>query len=220
MSRNAPSATPGIFAKRRRDLRLPRRGPRRRLGVGERVSQPARADAHGHPALANPYAIYFNPAALGGIDGTQIVLDGTLAYRHVTYDRAASALSAPMSLGDPTYVAANTGEGSASNALVIPFLAAASDFGCQVLLRRMGAYVPFGGAVSWDKRGFLARQQLGARSARWSAAFGSGQRRPRKVALPHRRRRVSTSRRRVSLALSGSVIFSSINHGLGRDVER
>src|SRR5262249_25209843 len=72
---------------------------------------PRIADPHGHPALSNPYAVYFNPAALGGIEGTQIVLDGTFAYRTVDVDRAPSALS-PLSmqaLQDPTYRASNTG---------------------------------------------------------------------------------------------------------------
>src|SRR6185503_2117178 len=77
---------------------------------------PRLADPHAHPALANPYAIYFNPGALGGIQGTQIVVDGTLAYRHATANRAVSAID-PALLGDSNYVAANTGEGSASNAL-------------------------------------------------------------------------------------------------------
>src|SRR5687768_3711344 len=39
---------------------------------------PRLADPRGHPALSNPYAIYFNPAALGGMQGTNIVVDGTL----------------------------------------------------------------------------------------------------------------------------------------------
>jgi len=47
------------------------------------------AAAHGHPALANPYAVYFNPAALGGVQGTQVVVDGTLVFRTVDFDREA-----------------------------------------------------------------------------------------------------------------------------------
>src|SRR5687768_3257174 len=77
---------------------------------------PRLADPHGHPALANPYAIYFNPAALGGIHGTQIVVDGTLAWRTVDATRFASALSPPPGADttDPNYAGSNTGDARAS----------------------------------------------------------------------------------------------------------
>src|SRR6476620_4162024 len=68
---------------------------------------PRLADPHGQPALPNPYAIYFNPAALGGIHGTEIVVDGTLVYRTVDYTRSATALSPrtpSATLADPLYV--------------------------------------------------------------------------------------------------------------------
>src|SRR6266536_1898186 len=70
---------------------------------------PRLADPHGHPALANPYAVYFNPGALGGSQGTQIVVDGTFVFRTMDYNRSASALSpnaTRSSLSDPTYVSA------------------------------------------------------------------------------------------------------------------
>src|SRR5258708_39644544 len=108
MSRNACNAAPSIFVKASAfAASLVAAVLVEGSASASGFLNPRLADAHGHPALANPYAIYFNPAALGGIEGTQIVLDGTLAYRHVTYNRAASALSTPTSLGDPTYVAAN-----------------------------------------------------------------------------------------------------------------
>src|SRR5437762_7693536 len=118
MSRNACNVDASIFGKR---------GTRaasflvvllaENAAVASGFLNPRLADPHAHPALANPYAIYFNPGALGGIEGTQIVIDGTLAYRHATFNRSPSALSDPSRLGDATYVEANTGEGSASNAL-------------------------------------------------------------------------------------------------------
>ena len=217
MSRNAPSATPGIFAKRSAICAFLAAALVEGSASASGFLNPRLADAHGHPALANPYAIYFNPAALGGIDGTQIVLDGTLAYRHVTYDRAASALSTPTSLGDPTYVAANTGEGSASNALVIPFLAAASDFGSKYFFGGVGAYVPFGGAVSWDKRDSFAgnRAARGAVDGPQRFAVVSGDQKSLYATTAIGFRLPDAG---LSLALSGSIIFSSINHGLGRDV--
>src|SRR5262245_24545475 len=76
------------------------------------------ADPHGHPALANAYAVYFNPAALGGIDGSEVVVDGTLVYRTVDYERVTSALSPSIvQRPDATYVAANTGQAHAANVL-------------------------------------------------------------------------------------------------------
>jgi long-chain fatty acid transport protein len=116
---------------------------------------PRLADPHGHPALSNPYAVYFNPGALGGITGTEVVVDGTLVLRTVDYDRAASALSPnPLgsSLSDPTYVAANTGKAHASNFLALPFVAASSDFGTRRFFAGVATYVPFGGDVKFDQR--------------------------------------------------------------------
>jgi long-chain fatty acid transport protein len=180
---------------------------------------PRLADAHGHPALANPYAIYFNPGALGGISGTQVVLDGTLAYRHATFDRAPSALSPsdPTLRSDPTYVAANTGESSASNALVIPFLAGATDFGSKNFFAGLGAYVPFGGAVHWSHNDAFAGNQS-ARGAldgsqRWAVVSGDQKSLYATAAAGFRLPDAG-----LSIGLSGSLVFSSINHGQARNV--
>src|SRR4051812_5507580 len=134
---------------------------------------PRLADPHGHPALANPYALYFNPAALGGIAGTELVIDGTLAYRTVDYDRALSALSPSVSqTPNTTYVAANTGPAHAADVVAIPFVAASSDFGRRDFFGGIGAYVPFGGAVDFDQRSQFAgdRSTRGALdgSQRWA----------------------------------------------------
>jgi hypothetical protein len=115
---------------------------------------PRLADPHGHPALANPYAVYFNPGALGGQQGTQIVIDGTLAFRTVDVTRAASALSPQppgANLSDPLYAGSNTGSGHAANVIGIPFIAASSDFGTRNFFAGIGTYVPFGGAVKFDQ---------------------------------------------------------------------
>jgi long-chain fatty acid transport protein len=115
---------------------------------------PRLADPHGHPALSNPYAIYFNPGALGGQQGTQIVVDGTLAFRTVDVNRVASALSPNprgAHLSDPLYAGSNTGSGRAANVVAIPFVAASSDFGTRYFFAAIGSYVPFGGAVKFDQ---------------------------------------------------------------------
>src|SRR5688572_22984362 len=48
---------------------------------------------HGTPASPNTYAIYYNPAALGGTTGTTITGDVALVLRWVHYQRGADALS-------------------------------------------------------------------------------------------------------------------------------
>ena len=68
---------------------------------------------HGMPAMPNGYAIYYNPAALGGTTGTTITGDVSLALRHVHYKRTGDALSPSdpdRLLGDPKYINANTGD--------------------------------------------------------------------------------------------------------------
>src|SRR5436190_23577235 len=48
---------------------------------------------HGTPASPNTYAIYYNPAALGGTKGTTITGDVALALRWAHYKRGNDALS-------------------------------------------------------------------------------------------------------------------------------
>jgi long-chain fatty acid transport protein len=125
------------------------------LARGSGFLNPRLADPHGHPALANPYAVYFNPGALGGQQGTQLVIDGTLAFRTLDVDRSTSALSPNprgAGLSDPLYVGANTGSAHASNVIGIPFVAASSDFGTRHFFAGAGLYVPFGGDVKFDER--------------------------------------------------------------------
>jgi long-chain fatty acid transport protein len=217
MSRNAPSAAGRSIFVVRSALALLAAVLVEGSAWASGFLNPRLADAHGHPALANPYAIYFNPGALGGIEGTQIVVDGELAYRHATYTRAASALSTPTSLTDPTYRAANTGEATASNALVIPFAAAASDFGSKNFFAGIGAYVPFGGQVKWDKRDSFAANPA-ARGAvdgaqRFAVVSGNQKSLYATTAIGFRLPDVG-----LSIGVSGSIVFSSINHGLARDV--
>src|SRR6266545_1107111 len=64
---------------------------------------------HGNPMASNPTSLYFNPAGLAGIGGTQIYLEGDLALRLLHYDRDPAAIDGTGH--DDAYVAADSGEG-------------------------------------------------------------------------------------------------------------
>jgi len=119
------------------------------------ISNPFVGDAHGQPELANPYAAYYNPAALGGITGTQLLADGAFSLGYTRFDRTAplspGSSNTPSSPNYPLYVATNTGTSIATNAGVIPFLGAATDLGSRVLFGGLAVYAPFGGGIQWNK---------------------------------------------------------------------
>jgi len=113
---------------------------------------------HGTPAAPNTYAIYFNPAALGGTEGTTITGDVALALRWAHYKRPDTALSPSGGgrdrlLADQKYFDANTGDANLLNLLALPFLGVNTDFGGSKYLRAgYAVYVPFGGLATWDRR--------------------------------------------------------------------
>ena len=107
---------------------------------------------HGQPALANAYSVYFNPAAMGGMKGSDLVIDGVAAVHGETFDRQAPlSPSASNDGSDPTYVLANTGQAKLLNVLAAPFAGFVTDFGGSKLRLGIAAYIPFGGQVSWQK---------------------------------------------------------------------
>jgi long-chain fatty acid transport protein len=112
-------------------------------------------DPHGQPELANVYALDFNPAALGGLHGTNIVADGALVLSYIAFDRRApispSTSNVATSPNRAQYVATNTGENTAVNAGFIPFLGASTDFGSRTIFAGLGLYAPFGGSIKWQQ---------------------------------------------------------------------
>lgn len=109
----------------------------------------------GTPAMPNTYAIYFNPAALGGTTGTTMTGDVSLLLRWAQYRRGDDALSPSdqASLNDPTYKGSNTGKGNLLNLLALPYAGVNTDFGGSKIFRAgYAVYIPFGGFAQWDKR--------------------------------------------------------------------
>lgn len=110
---------------------------------------------HGTPATPNTYAVYFNPAALGGTTGTTITGDASVLLRWASYQRSADALSPSneASKQDLNYRAQNVGRGNLLNLLAIPYLGVNTDFGGSKYFRAGYAfYIPFGGFATWDRR--------------------------------------------------------------------
>jgi long-chain fatty acid transport protein len=107
---------------------------------------------HGSPAMANGYALYFNPAALGGTKGTTLTGDLSLVIRWANYERPQNALS-PISVNrnDPSYVQANTGTASLTNVIPLPFASVHTDFGSEHIRAGYAFYIPFGGVANWDR---------------------------------------------------------------------
>jgi long-chain fatty acid transport protein len=108
---------------------------------------------HGTPAMPNGYAIYFNPAALGGTEGTAITGDLAVLLRYASYERPTSSLS-PSSEGAakvPGYVEANSGKATVTNLLALPFLSFNTDFGSKWFRAGFASYVPFGGFANWSR---------------------------------------------------------------------
>ncbi len=114
---------------------------------------------HGTPVGDNPFSIYFNPAALGAVQGTQISIDGALVYRLASYERGEDALSPgalasedPNSQAFKDYVRSNTGKAKVGNFLALPFAGVATDFGGSKYFHGgLGVYIPFGGLASWNR---------------------------------------------------------------------
>ncbi len=115
---------------------------------------------HGTAANPSPFAVYYNPAALGGLTGTQVTLDATIGVRTASYERPASALS-PLVAGtkdNANYVAANTGTAKLTNLLTLPFVGFGSDLGTRNFRLGVAAYIPFGGQADWSKNNTWANR--------------------------------------------------------------
>lgn len=147
---------------------------------------------HGQPALSNGFSVYYNPAALGGVEGTQITVDGSFAIRSLSYTRPSSALSPSNDAqgSNGLYRAANTGDATALDAAVIPYFGVITDFGTKSLRAGFATYVPFGGSVHWNQveQGASSAQTPGAIDGpqRWHAISARSQTLFNTLALAYR----------------------------------
>ncbi len=136
---------------------------------------------HGHATTDNPTAIYYNPAGLALGEGTQLLIDATLAQRSASFTRPASALSPDGSgTGGSTPadgLTANAGEATLTNQAAAPFLGVRSDLGIPNLGVGAAFFVPIGGAATWDGNDAFAGNAAypGAEDgiARWWAMEGA-----------------------------------------------
>ena len=106
---------------------------------------------HGHPTTDNPTALYFNPAALR-TQRFELLVDGLFGLRRVTYTRTARPSDAPEA---PGAEGANVGRATLENPLASPSLWAALPMSPRFTIAA-GLFTPFGGPISWDKRGQFA----------------------------------------------------------------
>jgi long-chain fatty acid transport protein len=91
--------------------------------------------------VGNPAAIFWNPAALGLLNGRHLLVDVEAIAGQGKYQRAPDALAA-----DYPEVTANV-------LFALPFIGYVDDFGLKDWRFGFGVYVPFGSGGSWDPTG-------------------------------------------------------------------
>lgn len=116
---------------------------------------------HGNPVSFSPTSIYWNPGAMGMVEGTQIYLDLTTAIRSASYSRSETGMT------DPDSIAVNTGRNNLGlknnfNLINSPALAMTTDFGGSNVVMGLGFYVPFGGQAVWGQTETPAGYEVGA----------------------------------------------------------
>lgn len=88
------------------------------------------------PVSAEPSAIFWNPGALGLIEGTRLMLDANLITRQATYTRAVGGRYG--------------GQAELTDFNAQPALFAVSDLGLEDWSFGLGVHAPFGSGSAWD----------------------------------------------------------------------
>jgi long-chain fatty acid transport protein len=111
---------------------------------------------HGNVTESNPFALYYNPGALGfGHAPLSAILDVELALRSVSWSHVAPP---PGSSDRPDSQVGNSGKATAFNAFGSPAIAATVRL--ENLALGVGFFVPFGGFAHWDKNDQFDAQTL------------------------------------------------------------
>ena len=95
----------------------------------------------------NPTALYYNPAGLGFTPGTRLLLDGTLALRHASWEHPAAVSDTQP---PPGADGANTGTATLTNVFGGPMLGASTPLTDRLVVGASFS-VPFGGRARWDE---------------------------------------------------------------------
>lgn len=166
----------------------------------------------GHPTASNPTAVYYNPAAMTGADGTHLFADGMFVLRHASYTHDPAPSDSPT----PAVARrANSGEASLTNLAAVPMLGATTRIGRLAL--GAGFYVPFGGGETWDENSELADHPLYPGPVdgvqRWYTISGSIQSLYFTLAAAY-----PLGDTGLSLGLSGNAIHSSVDTTTARTV--
>jgi long-chain fatty acid transport protein len=138
---------------------------------------------HGTAADSAVGSIYYNPGAIGLLDGHHLTIDAAFALRTAEYQRDADAIDDSTltaveraGLDREQAIAALSGSATLDDWVVLPFAGAVSDLGIERSPLRVGAafFVPFGGQSSWDEQADDPTF-LGARDgpARWYNVEGT-----------------------------------------------
>lgn len=97
---------------------------------------------HGNAVSIAPTSIYWNPGAIGKLEGHHLYLDGMFALRHGSFTAERE---------DPGNAGRNTLGENGNNFIISPAVAFTTDFGGSNVVLGAGFYVPFGGQASWGK---------------------------------------------------------------------
>jgi long-chain fatty acid transport protein len=110
---------------------------------------------HGNVTETNPFALYYNPGALGfshaPLSG---MLDVQVALRDVSWTHTAPE---PTSSQQPNSQFGNSGKATAFNVFGAPAMATTAKFGNFAF--GIGFFAPFGGRAHWDQNGDQLTQQ-------------------------------------------------------------
>ena len=162
----------------------------------------------GTVVTTNPTALYYNPAGIGFSQGTDIFLDGQLAFRGATWTHQLAPTNPTV---PPDIAGANSGTARLFNAFGAPSLGATTRLGNLAL--GLGLFVPFGGRESWEQNQQFVNSQYPLAAAgvqRWHVIDG---------ALTFIYTTVGAAYRfgPLSIGVTGNLIFSSVSFSQARN---